>query len=366
MHRTDSLREADRLMTICNACRYCEGLCAVFPAMEMRRTFTAGDLNYLANLCHQCGACYTDCQYAPPHQFDVHIPKAFAALRRDSYAQYAWPRVCSGAFGSNGVVVAILAALSLLGFFAGFVALVSPAALYAPQGGAFYRLMPHNAMVAVFGLVALFCVLSFAISMRAFWRDVRGSESAPGFSGFWRAVADSLHLTYLHGGGGGCTSEDEAPSAARRIYHHLTFYGFMLCFAATCVATVYHYAFGWFAPYPMLSVPVVLGTVGGIGLVVGPIGLLVLTANREPILTETGQRGMNVAFLLMLLMVGITGLLLLVLRDTAAMGILLAVHLGFVLGLFFTLPYGKFVHGLYRFLALVKYAGERKKGAFVD
>jgi citrate/tricarballylate utilization protein len=52
---TDALREADRLMTICNACRYCEGLCAVFPAMEMRRTFAAGDLNYLANLCHQSG-----------------------------------------------------------------------------------------------------------------------------------------------------------------------------------------------------------------------------------------------------------------------------------------------------------------------
>ena len=39
MLATENLREAARLMTICNACRYCEGLCAVFPAMEMRRTF---------------------------------------------------------------------------------------------------------------------------------------------------------------------------------------------------------------------------------------------------------------------------------------------------------------------------------------
>ena len=54
---TTTLQEADRLMTICNACRYCEGLCAVFPAMELRKTFSAGDLNYLANLCHGCGAC---------------------------------------------------------------------------------------------------------------------------------------------------------------------------------------------------------------------------------------------------------------------------------------------------------------------
>jgi citrate/tricarballylate utilization protein len=48
------------------------------------------------------------------------------------------------------------------------------------------------------------------------------------------------------------------------------------------------------------------------------------------------------------------------------MGILLALHLGVVLGLFLSLPYGKFVHGLYRFLALVKYASERRQGAFVE
>ena len=77
-----TLAEADRLMTICNSCRYCEGLCAVFPAMEMRRVFTAGDLNYLANLCHCCGACYCDCQFSPPHEFDVNVPKTLAALRR--------------------------------------------------------------------------------------------------------------------------------------------------------------------------------------------------------------------------------------------------------------------------------------------
>ena len=52
MHGTRILEEADRLMTVCNSCRYCEGLCAVFPAMEMRRSFSDGDLNYLANLCH--------------------------------------------------------------------------------------------------------------------------------------------------------------------------------------------------------------------------------------------------------------------------------------------------------------------------
>jgi citrate/tricarballylate utilization protein len=71
---------------------------------------------------------------------------------------------------------------------------------------------------------------------------------------------------------------------------------------------------------------------------------------------------MDVAFLVMLLATSATGLLLLALRATPAMGILLALHLGVVLALFLTMPYGKFVHGLYRFAALMKYARERRTG----
>ena len=116
------LEEADRLMTVCNSCRYCEGLCAVFPAMEMRRSFSDGDLNYLANLCHACGACYTDCQFSPPHEFNVNVPQTLAIARAESYAAYAWPRpspACSPAMGSRS---ASIAALSVAAFIFGFAA----------------------------------------------------------------------------------------------------------------------------------------------------------------------------------------------------------------------------------------------------
>ncbi|MGH6716981.1 MAG: tricarballylate utilization protein TcuB, partial [Bradyrhizobium sp.] len=105
MHGTRILDEADRVMTVCNSCRYCEGLCAVFPAMEMRRAFSDGDLNYLANLCHACGACYVDCQFSPPHEFNVNVPKTLAVARAESYAAYAWPRALSGLFARNGLVI---------------------------------------------------------------------------------------------------------------------------------------------------------------------------------------------------------------------------------------------------------------------
>jgi citrate/tricarballylate utilization protein len=406
VHVTPALAEADRLMTVCNACRYCEGLCAVFPAMEMRRAFPDGDLNYLAHLCHACGACYYDCQFAPPHEFDVNVPNAFAIVRAESYSAYAWPRACAALFERNGLVIAIAAALSVAAFIAGFVAWHDPAVLFGVHKGpgAFYRLMPHGAMAALFGAAFLYAIVAIAMGARMFWRDIhpplkgegriaegdpgrgrepratpsrlaaladhpllggrdqrpRGAGISLGFSEFWRAIADTCTLRYLDGGGVGCFNDDDRPHDARRLHHHLTFYGFMLCFAATCVATLYHYGLGRQAPYPWYDLPVVLGTVGGLGLLIGPIGLLAAKWRRDPALADEPRYDMDAAFIAMLFLTSVTGLALLLLRETAAMGFLLALHLGVVFGFFVTLPYGRFVHGVYRFLALVRYAAERR------
>ena len=135
----------------------------------------------------------------------------------------------------------------------------------------------------------------------------------------------------------------------------------MLCFAATSLATLYHYLLGREAPYPWWDLPVVLGTVGGIGLLIGPVGLLAEKYKRDPVLVDRQRTGMDVAFILMLFLTSISGIALLVWRDGAAMGPLLALHLGLVFALFITMPYGKFVHGIYRFVALVRYARERRQ-----
>ncbi len=135
----------------------------------------------------------------------------------------------------------------------------------------------------------------------------------------------------------------------------------MLCFAATCVATIYHYGFGWRAPYALSSLPVLLGTVGGIGLLFGPAGLLWLKAKRDPVLSGAKQTGMDVGFLTLLWLSSTSGLLLLALRESPAMGVLLGIHLGIIMALFVTLPYGKFVHAVYRFAALLRFHLERRR-----
>jgi citrate/tricarballylate utilization protein len=363
MHGTRALAEAGRLMTVCNACRYCEGICAVFPAMEMRRVFTDGDLNYLANLCHNCGACYDDCQFSPPHEFDVNVPKVLAQVRGDSYAAYAWPPALAGLFARNGLVIALAAALGVAAFVLGFAAGNDPSVLLGPHtgAGAFYVLMPHRAMVLLFGAAFVYALVALAMAMRKFWRDIGAPPPAAGGT-LWSALADACSLRYLDGGGGGCLNGEDRGNDNRKFYHHLTFYGFLLCFASTCVATLYHYLLGREAPYAWYDLPVVLGTLGGLGLVVGPAGLLAAKFQRDPVTADAPRYGMEVAFIAMLLATSLTGLALLVLRESAAMGILLALHLGVVFALFITLPYGKFVHGLYRYAALVRFAEEREAG----
>jgi citrate/tricarballylate utilization protein len=351
--------EVARQMQICNACRYCEGYCAVFPAMTRRLEFGKADVNYLANLCHNCGACYHACQYAPPHEFAVNVPKAMAEVRAETYAEYAWPASLAGLYRRNGLTVALALAGGLALFLVLAIALTG-SLLHPPLAGDFYAIFPHQLMVAMFGAVFAFAVLSLGIGVTRFWRDVSPGRATA--SAAAEATRNALALTYLGGGhGDGCNEADDRYTLARRRFHHLTFYGFLLCFASTSVATLYHYVLGLHAPYALLSAPVLLGTAGGIGLLVGPAGLLWLNLRRDPNAGDPRQRPMDRGFIALLLLAASTGLALLAWRDTGAMATLLALHLGVVMALFATLPCGKFAHAVYRSAALLKSAIEKRQ-----
>ncbi len=355
--------EVSRQMQICNACRYCEGYCAVFPAMTRLIEFGKADVHYLANLCHNCGACLHACQYALPHEFAVNVPQAMAQVRGKTYADYAWPAGFGALYHRNGLTVALALAAGLALFLV-LAVMRNGDLFHAPLAGNFYAIFPHNLLVSMFLPVFGFAVLALAMGVWRFWRDVSppGSARAAPVGALAQTARDALQLTHLGGGHGqGCNNEDDAWTLWRRRFHHATFYGFMLCFAATSVATLYHYALGLPAPYALTSLPVVLGTVGGLGLLVGPLGLFWLHVRRHPLQGDVAQRPMDLAFIALLFFTSLTGLALLFLRDTRAMGMLLAVHLGVVMALFATLPYGKFAHGVYRCAALLKNAIDQRR-----
>src|SRR5690348_9407411 len=121
MYEAEFLREAQRQLGVCNACRYCEGYCAVFPALELRGEIASGDLTYLANLCHDCRDCYTACMFTPPHEFAINIPKVLAEARVRTYEHYSRPR----ALGLFRHSVASTTAIALGGIVAVWFAVVA-------------------------------------------------------------------------------------------------------------------------------------------------------------------------------------------------------------------------------------------------
>ncbi|MCC6611764.1 MAG: tricarballylate utilization 4Fe-4S protein TcuB [Burkholderiales bacterium] len=350
--------EAARVLGICNACRYCEGFCAVFPATFRRLEFGPKDVHFLANLCHQCGACLHACQYAPPHEFSLNVPRAMARVRVKTWSEFAWPPALGRLYRRNGLVLSLALAATVAAFLA--LVMASSGSLWIVPDGGFYAVVSHEAMVGLFAPVFGWAVVALTIGVMRFWRsNPPGPSSAAAMR---EATADVLSLAYLGGGHGeGCNNSDDAFSLARRRFHHATFYGFMLCFAATSVATLYHYVGGMPAPYGFASLPKILGMSGGVLLVGGTAGLFWLNLTRDPLQGAPERKSMDLGFVALLGLTAASGLALALLGRLIALPLLLALHLGAVMALFATMPYSKFAHGVYRGAALVRWAVEKRR-----
>lgn len=361
MPELDIFAEANRQLTICNACRYCEGLCPVFPAMEIRKSFAPEDIRYLANLCHDCRACQQACMFTEPHEFAINFPKMMSKARLESYEHWSWPGILAKSFSATpkGVVLGVVAGLAVC--TSALLAIPSERLFAVHRGpGAFYEVIGYLAMI-----IPALCLVVYgaAIWLRGAIRFWGYGDSAPrgrahGLTPVLRAIRDAANVKYLGGGGPGCAYPDKAPSQIRRIYHALVFWGFLADLVSTTLAFLYQDLFHFLPPYPLVSLPVLFGAGGGVALVVGTTGLLVLKWKSDRTLAADRAYGLDYAFLIFLDLAGLTGLLTLMLRATPGMGLILVIHLSAVAALFITAPYGKFVHFVYRTLALVRFQVE--------
>lgn len=348
----DPIIEARRQVEICNACRYCEGFCSVFPAITREKVFADGDITQLANLCHNCRGCYYACQYTEPNEWALNLPRALANARADSWERLAWPGGLARHFQKSGTAIA---GALVIGFALMFFAISA-----LPGGGeGFYAYLSHNAMVAIFLPAFLFPLVSMFVSIRRYWAEVGGGKVSLGM--IRDAAMSAGRMKNLDGGQGqGCNFEkEERFSDGRRHVHQAIMYGFLLCFASTSVATIMHYLFGMKAPYGLFSLPKLFGVTGGLLLVAGCIGMVMLKKKADPKLGAEGRDSGSAAFIWLLGFVGLSGLLLYAVRGTGLTGPLLALHLGGVLTFFLLTPFSKMAHGFYRFTALVKDAGDK-------
>ena len=361
----DLFAEAARQLTICNSCRYCEGYCAVFPALERRNVLSSGDITQLANLCHDCRACLHACMYSPPHEFAINPPKILSEIRSRTWdhgpTPAAWPdEAMAPASGRRQAWLRT----SVLGAFAGVLALMvvlaaateGLSALWAPHRSAAspYDVISYPALLIVMAIPFVWSAVGLGRAGLRYWRGVRGPLTDLWHGPAWRgALVEAAEMRYMKGGGADCTYPTEAPSPGRRYLHGAVAYGFLLCLLSTVSAGVLQDILGSDPPYPPLSVPVVSGTLGGIGLVVGSIGLMVMKKRSDPVATADEMKARDYNLLVALTLLGATGLGTLFLRDTAAFGPVLVIHLAAVAVCFAVAPYTKFNHVLHRLLALV-------------
>lgn len=346
------ISEARRQVEICNACRYCEGYCSVFPAIARQKAFSDGDITQLANLCHNCRGCYYACQYTEPHEFALNLPAALAEVRHDSWERHIHPQAFAKLFQSSGVAIAALMVVVLSWAFWAIAA-------WAPaEGEGFYAVLAHDTLVAIFMPAFLAPLVLIGLGLRNYWREVGGGHFR--LSDMMSALASAGRMKNLSGGQDqGCNFEQaDRYSDRRRQYHQAMMYGFLLCFAATSVGTVMHYGLGWKAPYPLFSLPKLLGLTGGVLMLIGGTGLAWLKTKADPALGSAKAWSGEMAFILLLVLVAASGLLLYMLGGTPAMPAVFALHMASILVLFFLMPFSKMVHGFFRLTALVVEAGK--------
>lgn len=348
MSTTRIIEEARRQIEICNACRYCEGYCSVFPAINRERNFGDSDVIQLANLCHNCRGCYYACQYTEPHEFSLNVPKVLAEVRQNSWQDHTVPAKFAKAFHKSGIAISVatIAGLSLL--------LWIIKAFGGAGGNGFYSVLSHNTLVSIFSIAFILPLLTIFFSIRAYWRSIEGQPLT--LAHVSEALNSTAQMKNLSGGhGDGCNFEDEDRfSNQRRWMHQAVMYGFLLCFAATSAATIMHYVFSLPAPYSFFSLPKLLGVTGGILLSLGTLGMARIKLKADRDLADNTVWGGEMAFIGLLFMVSSTGLLLYWMADSNWLAEILALHLGTVLTFFLLAPYSKMVHGFYRLASLLK------------
>jgi citrate/tricarballylate utilization protein len=326
-------------LALCNACGYCRGYCPVFDQSRQRPMLEKADLLHLSFLCHDCGACLDACQYAPPHTFAIDIRRELGNLRNSAYQSLGVPRWAEGFFWRiwsvrRMMVSAIPAAVGI--------SLVPSMA--APHSDDFAKLISSATLAVVAGSIFLWLIIWTWYRAYVFWRQTgRGNRFPAGY--IPAAILRSITWRYYGSSSGRC---DAAPrqSILRNWCHRSLLLGLASCFLATFAGALQRHAFNAIPPFPYQSAPVALGLIGGVFMCGGAIGLIY---SRR---VQQSPRKGDTYLTAELLAVGMSGLVLLMLREATIAMFLAYLHLILVADLFLRLPFSHFLHGPFRVISI--------------
>ncbi|MCH4816179.1 MAG: hypothetical protein QXY87_11185 [Saccharolobus sp.] len=345
----DILKEAERQLMICNACRYCEGYCDLWDAIERKRSFPPNDVFHLSNLCHDCRDCYYACQYTPPHPFSIDIPGILSKVRELSYRRFVYPkfmqRYVSSIYRFINYIYVILTiiifaiSISLTLFLHGF----SLFRTYIP----YQSLLPPYIFLAVEYLLYIYVVFMWYMEARSYWKSIsNGIRFSLGEA--LKGVKDALIHKDFTGGGAGCSypleyfpDQGKNPKPSRfRLHAHATV---LIGFIIDLISILFY-------PFKGTVTPAIF-LIGSIMIAVGALSLL-YKRKYDRLVHEDG----GLAFTLMLSIAGVSGIIAIVLSlyHQPLYAVFFLLRASIIASLFIMAPYSKFVHLVFRLVSLMR------------
>ncbi len=341
----NNMTEAIRQLSICNACRYCEGYCAVWDAMEFKAVLNEGYVYHLANLCHDCRDCFSACPYNEPvHEFKLNIPKALGQVRVDTYTANVRPKFLKFALEKPvlvtttssiiAVTVAILYASLLFGlnkFSTLPVTTIIPDAFFKP----------------VTIILYLYTVVIWSVEGGSYWSKIN-EKAHINVYGLIKGIYDAIFHTNFRGGGTGCKVPGKNNRYFRLTVHSLVMSGFIIALVSIAFyPDIYGYA----------------GTaylLGSIAISLGTAGLIYIHLIEEKGSRSQKQSAMDYPFTILLFLTGITGVIIPISIGTSWFNWNFLIHDALIMVVFLLAPFSKFIHPIFRFISLIKYNSDTK------
>jgi quinone-modifying oxidoreductase subunit QmoC len=361
--RDEILKRGGDTASRCYQCATCSSVCELTPdetPFPRRQMLWAqwGLADRIAAapgvwLCHQCNDCTVRCPR------DARPGNVMQSLRAIAIEHLAVPSFLGKLVGRVRSTWPILILVPLLFWFiaAGLVnsGLNFPEAreVLSPVNDSYIgqylydEFVPHWLIYVVFFPIVGWVCLAALISGLKLWKLMgEGVERGGSFIGklIPAVIEIGLHKRFD-------TCDGKVPP--RRWGHFLTMWGFVGALITTTAAVIYLYLFHYY-PVPLTHWMKWLGNFSSVILIVGVV-LLIVNRMRDS-LQVGGTAAFDRFFLGVVAAVIFSGVLTEAARFLWAPAIgccIYLIHLSAIMILFFTFPYSKFAHLLYRILAMV-------------
>jgi quinone-modifying oxidoreductase subunit QmoC len=353
----------------CYQCATCSVVCNLtpadkpFPRKEMIYAQWGMKDKLFGNpdiwLCHQCSDCTAYCpRGAKPGE-------VLNTVRKLSIEKYSVPGSLGKAVGNPGALVLLLAIPAVIFFIilAGLGHLNLESIRNEAGKIAYSALLPSYFIDGVFVPIFFFAVVSLAIGVSRYWKDMIQTTGQKPQGSIASAITETIGEILTHKRFEKCNVAKD-----RKLAHMLVFFSFIGLAITTAWAVLYLYGYEimeamgkepypWLlgkSPYPLTDPVKWIGNISAIMLLVG---IVMVINNRKKNEEKAGKGGYyDWLFIYIVFAIMATGILseLARLADIAVLAYLIYfAHLVVVFFLFAYAPFSKMAHMLYRATAMV-------------